>query len=124
MDRRPRLQHRILVLHHQILKIFIQLKMAQKTVDIEVSAIYSFTYDPESPEFKKTLKETSNAFVNVHNEESLLVHVAKGLRYTQSVEAPISFVGFLKKEGGKTPNVYFSGITVENDDPDFNYEIL
>lgn len=98
--------------------------MAQKTVDIEVSAIYSFTYDPESPEFKETLKSYSEVIERGGNEESMMAHVAHNLRRSGSVDSMVEGVGYIQKEGRPAPEEIFSGITVEDDDPDFNYEIL
>jgi len=77
--------------------------MAHKTVDIEVSAIYSFTYDPESPEFKETLEAYKNVIDQHGGEEALLVYVADNLRQNGGVAL---------------------GIAVEEANPDFNYEIL
>lgn len=98
--------------------------MAQKTVDVEVSAIYSFTYDPDSPEFKETLDSYKKVIDRGGSIESVLAHVAHNLRRSGTVESMVEGVGFIQKEGQPVPEEIFSGITVEDDDPDFNYEIL
>lgn len=98
--------------------------MAQKTVDVEVSAIYSFTYDPDSTEFKETLASYKEVIERGGNEESVIAHVAHNLRRSETVESMVDGVGFIRKEGSTAPEKLFSGITVEDDAPEFNYEIL
>lgn len=98
--------------------------MAQKTVYVEVSAIYSFTYDPESTEFKEALNSYAQVIERGGNEESLIAHVAHNLRRSGTAENMVEGVGYIQKEGDDQPLEVFSGITVEDDDPDFNYEIL
>lgn len=98
--------------------------MAQKTVDIEVSAIFSFKYDPESPEFKATLDRFKKVIDKGGNEENLITYVAQEVRTCRSVFHHIPVVGFLQKEGYNPPIREFSGIAVEEPNPDFNYEIL
>lgn len=98
--------------------------MAQKTVDIEVSAIYSFTYDPDSTDFKESLDSYQKIIEKGGNEESMLSHVVHNLRRSGTVLSMVEGVGYIQKQGDTVPVKLFSGISVENEDPDFNYEIL
>lgn len=98
--------------------------MALKTVEIEVSAIYSFSYDPQSEEFKESLYAYQSLIDRGGNEESMLAKVAHNLRQSRTVESMVEGVGYIQKQGEPAPVKLFSGITVEDDDPDFNYEFL
>lgn len=97
--------------------------MANKKVTIKAEGYFELEYDPQSKEFKETL-ESYRASINKRgNEKEVLIQVIHHLVGGRSLENMVEGVGFVARSGREIPGRLFSGITVVDDEPDFDYEI-
>ncbi len=95
-----------------------------KTVEVQCTGSYFFSYDPESKKFREALKAYKKLIDKGGDESSMLCHVAHNLRRSESADSMVEGVGYLRKESHKKNIEPFSGITVDDDDPDYDYEIV
>lgn len=97
--------------------------MATKKVTIKAEGYFELEYNPESKEFKETL-ESYRASINKHGDEKdVLISVVHHFVLGASCESIVEGVGFVAKEGREIPAKLYSGITVVDDEPQFDYEI-
>lgn len=100
-----------------------------KQIDIEVSATISMKYDPESEEFKDSLKTYREAIEDGASEEDMLRQIAWYIT-AFGTESMIEGVGYVSVDGEKKGDPEnWCGVDIENslninDTPDFSTAII
>ena len=92
--------------------------MAKAT--ITATGSYKFTYDPNSKEFKEALKDYQDCIERGGSIQSMLMHVVHNVRQF-GADRMVEGVGYLKVKGVIKGDPY-SGIELEDGDPDYDYE--
>lgn len=100
-----------------------------KQIDVEVSATISMKYNPESEEFKDSLKSYRDAIEDGASEEDMLRHIAWYIT-AFGTENMIEGIGYVSVDGEKKSDPEdWCGVDIENclninDTPDFQTAII
>lgn len=98
--------------------------MAKKVVLVTATTYFKFEYDPNSPEFIQALADYRDTINKGATEEELLIGAATSLRKRKAADAIHEGIGRMKLvDDTEVPSEY-SGIEVEDDDPDYEYEYI
>lgn len=100
-----------------------------KQIDVEVSTIISMNYDPESEEFKDSLKSYQDAIESSASEEDMLRQIAWYIT-AFGTENMIEGIGYVSVDGEKNGDPEdWCGVDIVNsfninDTPDFQTAII
>lgn len=97
--------------------------MPKKKVTIKAEGYFELEYNPESKEFQETLESYRASINKSGDEKDVLISVVHHFVLGGSCESMVEGVGFVQKKGRDKPTKLFSGITVVDDEPQFDYEI-
>lgn len=95
--------------------------MANKKVEVKAEGHYTFSYDPNSKEFKEALESFRESIDKDGTEEDLILNAAHQLRLGGS-DRMLEGIGYVKCRE-KIEGEPYSGIEVDDDDPSYDYEV-
>lgn len=93
-----------------------------RTRNVECQTNFRVTYDENSPEFKEALSSYQECIYSLGDEDDMIQHVAHNiLRF--GIDRMVEGVGYVKTETMEEPPENWSGITIDEEEPEFNFEI-
>lgn len=96
--------------------------MAKKIANITATGFFTLEYNPNSKEFKEAYDSYISCMDKTASIEDMLKHVAFHINRF-GADKMVEGVGHVQIAGRKKPE-NFSGITIDDDEPDFSFEIL
>lgn len=94
----------------------------EKQIEITTTGTFNFKYNPESSEFKEALASFADMIDSAGEEEDMLKHITHSVRQW-GWEHLVEGVGYISRAGRKVPEKGWCGVEVEDDEPDFEYNI-
>lgn len=98
-------------------------QIMKKTVEIEVTTVYRLSYDPLSKECVEALDDYRAIIDKEGDWNEMLKHVVHNVKRfgTSSMVEGVGYIGHSRRDVKKEP---YSGIEVEDDNPDSDYNII
>lgn len=97
--------------------------MANKKVSVKAEVVFEVEYDPESKLFKQTLSEYRETANSDAEEDDLIINVVHQCILRQGTSSMFESIGYVR-DNGKITGDPDSGISITNDDPLYDYEII
>lgn len=99
--------------------------MAKKKVTVRFEGSFTFEYDPNSEEFKDAL-QSYNECIGKGDEYTIFKQIAHHFASGRTINDMVEGVGYVIKKDTKAKHnpVNFSGVSIVDDDPFLEIEII